>query len=221
MRALCVCVCVCVCVVQVLTLAKLEGLADFVYSCAQSLSEQKTGSAAELNDKFASSAKFQMTYGSLSLFYGGLESLLGPPKMYALSLQTSLGDTCHALSPWIWVTLSGTRGRSTKTGRSLTRWRWSTFLVSASPRISIFHDFRSLPMAFAHPPWPFHGFRSPSMAFAHRPWPSLASQARMRSFPSLLPPGRARPRSRCVISIDLPHNPWPSITVTWPSLTCT
>ena len=23
-----------------------------------------------------------MTYGSLSLFYGGLESLLGPPKMY-------------------------------------------------------------------------------------------------------------------------------------------
>ena len=65
-----------------LSAAKLEGLSDFVYACAQSLSKQQTGSASKLNDKFASSAKFQMTYGSLSLFYGGLESLLGPPKMY-------------------------------------------------------------------------------------------------------------------------------------------
>ena len=38
------------------------------------------------SDKFQSSAKFQMSYGSLSLFYGGLESLLGPPKMYKGSL---------------------------------------------------------------------------------------------------------------------------------------
>ena len=29
------------------------------------------------------SAKFELTYGSLSLFYGGLESLIGPPKMVA------------------------------------------------------------------------------------------------------------------------------------------
>ena len=67
---------------QVLTEAKLEGLIDFVHSCAQSLNTQTSGSAEELNDKFSTTAKFQMTYGSLSLFYGGLESLLGPPKMY-------------------------------------------------------------------------------------------------------------------------------------------
>ena len=59
---------------EVLTAAKLEGLVDFIYMAAQSLSKQNTGSAEKLNDKFASSAKFQMTYGSLSLFYGGLES---------------------------------------------------------------------------------------------------------------------------------------------------
>ena len=38
------------------------------------------------NDKFQTNAKFQMSYGSLSLFYGGLESLLGPPKMFKGSL---------------------------------------------------------------------------------------------------------------------------------------
>ena len=44
--------------------------------------EVEVFSAERLNEKFGTSAKFQMTYGSLSLFYGGLESLLGPPKMY-------------------------------------------------------------------------------------------------------------------------------------------
>ena len=57
-------------------------MVDFVYSSIETLSAQKEGSAEQLNDKFSTTAKFQMTYGSLSLFYGGLESLLGPPKMY-------------------------------------------------------------------------------------------------------------------------------------------
>ena len=46
---------------QVLTEAKLEGLIDFVHACCASLTAQSTGSAEALNDKFSSSAKFQMT----------------------------------------------------------------------------------------------------------------------------------------------------------------
>ena len=42
------------------------------------------------NDKFQASGKFQMSYGSLSLFYGGLESLIGPPKMLKGSLLHSM-----------------------------------------------------------------------------------------------------------------------------------
>ena len=44
---------------------------------------QAAGTSHDLNDKFMTSAKFELTYGSLSLFYGGLESLIGPPKMVA------------------------------------------------------------------------------------------------------------------------------------------
>ena len=67
---------------ELLSNAGLQGLVDFVAGAIESLSTQATGSAEVLNDKFATTAKFQMTYGSLSLFFGGLESLLGPPKMY-------------------------------------------------------------------------------------------------------------------------------------------
>ena len=67
---------------ELLSSAGLQGLVDFVAGAVESLSMQSTGSAEVLNDKFATTAKFQMTYGSLSLFFGGLESLLGPPKMY-------------------------------------------------------------------------------------------------------------------------------------------
>ena len=43
-----------------------------------------------MSDKFQTNAKFQMSYGSLSLFYGGLESLLGPPKMVNGSLENGM-----------------------------------------------------------------------------------------------------------------------------------
>jgi len=69
-------------IAEVLGVAGLSGLTDFLCEAVGTLASQKTGSAEKLNDKFATTAKFQMTYGSLSLFYGGLESLLGPPKMY-------------------------------------------------------------------------------------------------------------------------------------------
>ena len=61
--------------------AKLEGLVEVLVEGLDRLGGQAAKSGADLNDKFASSAKFQMSYGSLSLFYGGLEALLGPPKM--------------------------------------------------------------------------------------------------------------------------------------------
>jgi len=67
---------------ELLTEANLSGAIEFVVESVATLAAQNTGSSSELNDKFASTGKFQMTYGSLSLFYGGLESLLGPPKMY-------------------------------------------------------------------------------------------------------------------------------------------
>ena len=62
--------------------ANLGGLTDVLVRGIEQLKTQRVGSAAVLNDKFSSSAKFQMSYGSLSLFYGGLESLLGPPQMH-------------------------------------------------------------------------------------------------------------------------------------------
>ena len=62
--------------------ADLGGLSDVLIHGIEELRSQRVGSASALNDKFSSSAKFQMSYGSLSLFYGGLESLLGPPQMH-------------------------------------------------------------------------------------------------------------------------------------------
>ncbi|KOO33679.1 ankyrin repeat protein [Chrysochromulina tobinii] len=67
---------------ELLNGANLGGAIEFILESIATLAGQSTGNAASLNDKFATTAKFQMTYGSLSLFYGGLESLLGPPKMY-------------------------------------------------------------------------------------------------------------------------------------------
>jgi hypothetical protein len=57
----------------------LQGLVDFIYECIRSLRKQRAANAEKLNDKFATTAKFQMTYGGLSLFYGGLESLVRSP----------------------------------------------------------------------------------------------------------------------------------------------
>ena len=69
-------------VAELMDAAQLSGLREWMVHAIGSLQGQATGSPEQLNDKFSTTAKFQMTYGSLSLFYGGLESLLGPPKMY-------------------------------------------------------------------------------------------------------------------------------------------
>ena len=69
-------------VIQELSTALVEGVEKL-----QGSSSQQDGVA--MSDKFQTNAKFQMSYGSLSLFYGGLESLLGPPKMVSGSLFLS------------------------------------------------------------------------------------------------------------------------------------
>ena len=61
--------------------AQLDGMAGVLLDGLASLRTLKVSGSAALNDKFQASGKFQMSYGSLSLFYGGLEQLLGPPQM--------------------------------------------------------------------------------------------------------------------------------------------
>jgi len=61
--------------------AKLDGLVECLIGGLRELKKIKFSGSAALNDKFSATGKFQMSYGSLSLFYGGLESLLGPPQM--------------------------------------------------------------------------------------------------------------------------------------------
>ena len=61
--------------------AKLGGITNIMLTALMELKKQTVSGSAQLNDKFQASGKFQMSYGSLSLFYGGLESLLGPPQM--------------------------------------------------------------------------------------------------------------------------------------------
>jgi len=68
-----------------LNAASLGGLVDTISAGVKKLQSQTAASSAQLNDKFQASGKFQMSYGSLSLFYGGLESLLGPPQVSALN----------------------------------------------------------------------------------------------------------------------------------------
>jgi hypothetical protein len=58
--------------------AKLEGLADAVWEGVCSLQSQGAATGAALNDKFASESTFEMAYGGLELFYGGIEGLSAP-----------------------------------------------------------------------------------------------------------------------------------------------
>ena len=85
----------------------LEALIDAVLEGVHKLGASGGGpqDGAVTSDKFQTNAKFQMSYGSLSLFYGGLESLLGPPKMLHGSLlaamegeHTTEKDSCISFS---------------------------------------------------------------------------------------------------------------------------
>ena len=74
-----------------LAAAQLQGLTDHIWSSLQKLKEQKASTGAALSSKFANEGgTFQMAFGSLSMFFGGLEGLIGPPKMVEGSLRKAI-----------------------------------------------------------------------------------------------------------------------------------
>ena len=69
----------------------ISNMCDVIMEGARFLTSGRSDRGSTVaNDKFQASGKFQMSYGSLSLFYGGLESLIGPPKMLKGSLFHSM-----------------------------------------------------------------------------------------------------------------------------------
>ena len=59
----------------------LLGLLDCLMQGIVELQDQAASSASALGERFNTSAKFEMAYGSLDVFFGGLERVLGPPQM--------------------------------------------------------------------------------------------------------------------------------------------
>lgn len=58
----------------------LEKLADALWPSVQELSRAKAATASELTEKYCQQdVGFDLTYGDLSAFYGGLEAIVGPP----------------------------------------------------------------------------------------------------------------------------------------------
>lgn len=51
--------------------AQLGGLTDVIMAGIEGLAEQAAPSGAALNDQFKKTAKFQMAYGGLDVFFGG------------------------------------------------------------------------------------------------------------------------------------------------------
>ena len=71
--------------------AGLSGLTAVITAHAEQLSKQTAATGAELNEKFESEeGNFQLAFGSLESFYGGLEAMLGPPLMVQGRLDTSM-----------------------------------------------------------------------------------------------------------------------------------
>ena len=96
---------------RMLEAAQLGGLATPIWKALEELRGQKAATGAELNDKFKQEASFEMSYGSIDLFYGGaaficlcpapapplastrpcaragLEGLIGPPTMEGMEAE--------------------------------------------------------------------------------------------------------------------------------------
>jgi NLR family CARD domain-containing protein 3 len=91
--------------------ASLGGLSGQLWKEVQTLKSQAASTAAELNAKFAASpCTFEMSYGSLDIFYGGLDALIGSPVMKDGSLVRSIEDE-HCYQPdsrLAFVTSNGT-----------------------------------------------------------------------------------------------------------------
>lgn len=62
-----------------------------IFEGIEKLQLQAASTAFVLNNtKFKQEGKFEMAFGALALFYGGLESLIGPPQMIDGSLIKSM-----------------------------------------------------------------------------------------------------------------------------------
>ena len=61
--------------------AGLGGLLDVLMKGIDKLEQQCASSGPALNEKFQQTGKFTMGYGTLDVFFNGLEQLLGPPSM--------------------------------------------------------------------------------------------------------------------------------------------
>ena len=67
----------------------MESLIDAVYQGVSELHGQVAATGADLNVKFhlEGGMQYEMAFGSLDLFYGGLEGLIGPPQVSAIASQ--------------------------------------------------------------------------------------------------------------------------------------
>ena len=101
--------------------AKLEGLSEVVLEGVDMLQEQEAATGAELNHKFhVDGAGFEMSFGSLELFFGGLEGIIGPPRLIKGSLIEAMRQE-HTLEKDSQVSFKSSNGVSTT---SETEWEF-------------------------------------------------------------------------------------------------
>ena len=77
-------------VVQLLRAAKLEGLTPMIWKHVTALKEQKAATGAALSQKFKEDAAYQLRFGGLAEYTGGLDALIGPPLMIDGSLEKAM-----------------------------------------------------------------------------------------------------------------------------------
>ena len=72
--------------------AELAGMTETVWAAIEELRERKAATGAALSAKFAqdNEASFEMNFGSLDTFFGGLEGLIGTPTMIDASLLKAM-----------------------------------------------------------------------------------------------------------------------------------
>eukprot|EP00326_Haptolina_ericina_P037582 CAMPEP_0181244632 /NCGR_PEP_ID=MMETSP1096-20121128/42969_1 /TAXON_ID=156174 ORGANISM="Chrysochromulina ericina, Strain CCMP281" /NCGR_SAMPLE_ID=MMETSP1096 /ASSEMBLY_ACC=CAM_ASM_000453 /LENGTH=823 /DNA_ID=CAMNT_0023341205 /DNA_START=27 /DNA_END=2496 /DNA_ORIENTATION=- len=97
---------------RMLNEANLGGLTDVVVNGIEDLGKQAASTAFVLNNtKFKQEGRFEMAYGALALFYGGLESLIGPPQMIDGSLIKSMEQE-HSVRPDSHLKFTSSNGMS-------------------------------------------------------------------------------------------------------------
>jgi len=75
----------------------IDGLIDAIHQGVSELQSQVAATGADLNVKFhLEGGQYEMAFGSLELFYGGLDNLIGPPQMINGSIVKAMeADHCN------------------------------------------------------------------------------------------------------------------------------